>query len=274
MSLFNKNQQIIDLQNQILELQKQVHPDFETIKNLQNQIATYSEKNKKQKEIYENNKKVINNLDKIIATKKEELKSLESEIIKTSEELTIQSYGLFVPTYKLMQSDKYKSDMTKIRDLEKKLIKENKATLSANNWIINGSDKEGNKLVKDITKLLLKSFNLECDEIIDKINAANYNQSIERIDKSAEQISKLGKAMSISISNDYVVCKKKKCVIAFNYALAKEEERETLRRIKEEEKEIKENKEPEFYNKEENTKTEVEENPEGIIIINPEDIEQ
>ena len=58
MALFGsgkENQQIIELQNQILELQKQVHPDFQTLENLKQESILYTQKIESQKNAYSKN---------------------------------------------------------------------------------------------------------------------------------------------------------------------------------------------------------------------------
>ena len=70
-------------------------------------------------------------------------------------------------------------------------------------------------MVNDTQKLLLRAFNVECDELISKVRYTNFDASLNRIYKSAEAISKLGIIMSISITQQYLSAKVKELRLAF-----------------------------------------------------------
>ena len=132
---------------------------------------------------------------------KAELSSLQYQIRNMREqiddELNIQSYGLYVPTFKFSNSDLYKDRLKACRDRQKELIKRDNACYGNMGWTVNGDVSKGQKMVKDMQKLLLRAFNVECDEIVNNVKITNYEKSKERIYKSANQISKLGTIMSI-----------------------------------------------------------------------------
>ena len=52
-------------------------------------------------------------------------------------------------------------------------------------------------MVADTQKLLLRAFNLECDDLVAKVKYNNIEASIDRIYKSAGNISKLGSIMQM-----------------------------------------------------------------------------
>ena len=68
------------------------------------------------------------------------------------------------------------------------------------------SASKGKKMVSDTQKLLLRAFNNECDVVVGKVKYTNFDASLNRINKSAETISKLGTIMGISISFPFFSC--------------------------------------------------------------------
>lgn len=161
----------------------------------------------------------INNLDAVILAKK-------AEIVMLDEEILVQEFGLYKPQFEFANSLDYKEELAKIRDFQKKLIKENKAVSGATDWQVNGSSSKGKKLVNDTQKLLLRAFNTECDELVSKVKYTNFDASLNRIYKSAEAISKLGTIMNISISPAYLNAKIKELRLAFEYQQKKQQEKE------------------------------------------------
>ncbi|MEY8322182.1 DUF4041 domain-containing protein [Lachnospiraceae bacterium 46-61] len=132
------------------------------------------------------------------------------KILLTDTEQIAQESGLYSPTFEFANALDYKEELLKIRQKQKNIIKQNNAVIratNATNLTVNGSTKQAQKVIHDIQKLLLRAFNTECDDIVNKVKYTNYDTSLDRIYKSAEAISKLGATMGISISNEYLFAK-------------------------------------------------------------------
>lgn len=161
----------------------------------------------------------INNLDSVI-------KSKQAEIVTLDDEILVQEFGLYKPQFEFANSLDYKEELTKVRAVQKKLIKENRAVSGKTDWQVNGSASKGKKMVTDTQKLLLRAFNTECDELVSRVKYTNFDASLNRIYKSAEAISKLGTIMNISITSAYLDSKVKELRLAFEYQQKKQEEKE------------------------------------------------
>jgi hypothetical protein len=105
------------------------------------------------------------------------------------------------------------------------------------NWTVNGSKSQGNKMVKDMQKLLLRAFNVECDDIVDNVKLSNFQKSKERIVKTSEQVSKLGAIMSISITPYYVNLKIEELCLALDFEQKKQEEKDRIKEERERQRE-------------------------------------
>ena len=172
----------------------------------------------------------ISDLDSEIANKK-------TELIETDEKILLQEFGLYEPTYDFANSEQYNDRLTEIRSKQKEMIKNNTAANGNMQWTVNGSLSKGRSMVKDTQKLLLRAFNSECDELVNKVKFNNFESCKKRIIKSCDIISKLGKTMLISISPEYLTLKLDELILAFEYRQKKQEEKEHLRYLREQARE-------------------------------------
>lgn len=179
----------------------------------------------------------------LLETKKEraeasvELKGLREQIVTFRDDLLVQDFGLYEPRFDFADSSQYKDALKTCRDRQKLQIKDISARASCTNWTVNGSSAQGKKMVRETTKLLLRAYNGECDEIVRKVKATNIRQSIDRVYKSAGAINKLGTTLGISIPTQYQALKEDEVRLAYEFALQKEAEKEALREAREKERE-------------------------------------
>ena len=182
------------------------------------------------------------NID-LLETKKEraeaslELKNLKGQIVTFRDDVLVQDFGLYEPRFDFANSSKYKDALKSCRDRQKAKIKDIQAAANKTSWTVNGSSAKGKKMVRETTKLLLRAYNGECDEIVRKVKATNINQSIDRVYKSAETINKLGTTLGISIPRQYQALKEEEVRLAYEFAQEKEAEKEALREARERERE-------------------------------------
>ena len=81
-------------------------------------------------------------------------------------------------------------------------------------------------MIKDMQKLLLRAFNSECDEIINKVKYNNYDTSVKKMERSFNAIAKLGVTMSIAITAHYYDLKIQELRLALEYQIQKQREKE------------------------------------------------
>ena len=166
-----------------------------------------------------------------------DIKSKKSQLVIMDDEILVQEFGLYRPTFDFASSLDYKEKLASIRALQKDLIKKKLAVSGNMNWQVNGSASKGKKMVSDTQKLLLRAFNNECDDIVAKVKYTNFDASLDRIYKSAEAISKLGSIMNIYVTREYVDAKIKELRLAFEYQQKKQQEKEELKAAREEQRE-------------------------------------
>lgn len=229
--------QVDTLQAENEKLKQSITPEMQDAMSLQKRIqelnVVLSEKESIVKSLGEKIQQrtaAITKLDNEIADKKKEIVCLDDEIL-------VQEFGLYRPRYKLATALDYKEALTDIRNRQKEAIKLNYALTGNPNWTVNGSAAKGKKMVSDTQKLLLRAFNSECDELVDRVKYSNFDASLNKMKKSAETISKLGATMGISITQKYLYFKTAELQLAFEYQVKKQEEKEALREARAQERE-------------------------------------
>jgi len=158
----------------------------------------------------------------------------KKEIIVLDEAILLESFALYKPKFKFLTSEEYKVRLDACREKQKQLIKDGKAVNINENWTVNNSKSEGRKMVNDMKKLMLRSFNNECDYCVDNVKFNNMQVNEKRIEKCFEELNKLGRIMSANITHDYRNLKYEELYLAFEYQQKKQEEKEEQKRAREE----------------------------------------
>lgn len=193
-------------------------------------------------------KQDISNLENSIEDKKRQakneitkinfqIKEKEKEILSIDEKLLLESFALYTPHFAFENSSDYSDKLQSIRETQKNLIKSGMAASGNQNWTVNGSASEGKKMVNDMIKLVLRSFNNECDYCVDRVKFNNIEKMEKRINSSFDALNKLGRVMNVNISEQYKKLKFDELYLSYEYQQKKQEEKEELRRIREEERE-------------------------------------
>lgn len=212
------------------ELKSSLTPQQQQLYDINREIAEKQQELKSISENVEKLQKEHTDLQSRISVKKKEL-------IAVDDEIAFQEYGLYKPAYSFANSDLYKDKLSEIRNAQKAAIKNNSAVAGNINWTVNGSKSQGRKMLNDMQKLLLRAFNTECDDTIDNVKISNFEKSRERIIKSAEQISKLGAIMQIRVTQPYVNLKLSELALALDFEQKKQEEKERIKELREQQRE-------------------------------------
>ena len=224
------------------ELQKQFKDIFKQNENLKKQLQLCGALDLYQiNHLIEASKSELKNLNieiKEINIEKQKIKQesdlYRQEILVLKEDILLESFALYTPKFSFTTSSEYKEKLSIIRERQKNLIKNGNAAHGNMNWEVNGKKSEGQKLVKDMMKLLIRSFNNECDYCVDNVKFDNIELGIRRIEKSFETCNKLGRVMTVSLSHEYFRLKIDELHLSYEYQQQKQKEKEEAKRIREE----------------------------------------
>jgi hypothetical protein len=163
-----------------------------------------------------------------------QISQLRGQVLVLEQTLLLESFALYEPRFKLTASHEYKTRLDTVRERQKALLKRGEAATGDPGWVVNGSKTEGRKLVNDMQKLILRSFNNEADSCVDNVKFDNIALGEKRIRQSFEACNKLGRVMTVRLSDDYMNLKIDELRLAHEYQVKKQEEKEEAKRIREE----------------------------------------
>jgi hypothetical protein len=116
--------------------------------------------------------------------------------------------------------------------------KDGGAIHATTNWQVNGSAAQGRRMVSDFSKLMLRAYNAEADNLSRGMKPYKLAPAIDRLEKVAVTIERLGKTMAIRVSPEYHRLRIKELELAADYqemlAHEKDQEREKREQLREE----------------------------------------
>jgi hypothetical protein len=171
--------------------------------------------------------------DRELAELERQVKEKRKELVLMDDEILLQSFGFYKPKYDLMNSEAYKARLEQVRAEQAALIKSGRATNSPTNMTMNNSLKEGERMIKDNVKLIVRSFNNECDASIVNVKFSNLDATEKRIRKAFDALNQLARRLGISLTQQYLDLKLQELYLVHEYAIKKQEEKEEQKRLRE-----------------------------------------
>ena len=105
-------------------------------------------------------------------------------------------------------------------------------------WTVNGSARDGTKMVREFSKLMLRAYNNEADNAVRSMKPYTLESSVARLQKARETITRLGGTMTIMVTDSYHRLRVEELELTADYlakvAEAKDREREERARLREE----------------------------------------
>ena len=223
-------QENINLEEKIEKLKKDLKDEQEKVLEVEKMdlLEAIREKEKFNLEI---GKLLIkkDELSQEVAEATYELNERRAMLEAVNDELNMESFGLYKSKYDFANSSQYKF----------KLEETKKAVHYFENWTVDGSASKGRKMTNDNIKMILRSFNSDCEAAINKIKFNNLEKIENRIYKSFEQLNKLNEVNQVSITQEFLNLKFDELHLSYEYEQKKELEKELLREEREKERENK-----------------------------------
>ncbi|MQY09472.1 DUF4041 domain-containing protein [Actinomadura macrotermitis] len=169
--------------------------------------------------------------------KRGELSRLRAEIVETKDLNLLQEAGVYEYRHRLADAVAYQAELAKIKDRIKTMTRSGKAVTAATDWTVNGSAAEGRAMVRDFSKLLLRAYNAEADNLVRMMRPYKLDSSVERLGKTAQTIERLGKTMHIKVSRAYHELRVKELRLTADHLAKAEEEKERIRAERERQRE-------------------------------------
>jgi predicted nucleic acid-binding Zn-ribbon protein len=149
-----------------------------------------------------------------------------------------------IPEYLYETSARFTEEIKRVRLKQKDLIKDKLAVEYPSSTLVVPDKSHNKKILDGQVKLMLTSFNIECDALIDKVSPSSFPRTLERIEKLANALEKSAATLNCGFNLEYVKLKYEECQLQYQFTLKKQEEQDEQRsireQIREEQKAIKE----------------------------------
>jgi hypothetical protein len=160
-------------------------------------------------------------------------KNLKLEISFLEENLEDISFGLYKPHFTFQTAEEYKRALERLRDEERQLVRNGGAATCAVKWTVADSAKDGERMAKQYTKLLIRAFNGECDAAVANVMWNNITKMEARVRKAFDALNELGDVMKMSLTLQFLNLKLNELRLTHEYEEKRQQEREEQRRIRE-----------------------------------------
>ena len=164
---------------------------------------------------------------------------LSRQLVETRETAILQEVGVYQYRHPLDDALAYKARLAGLQARIKDAVRAGNAVRGATNWTVNGSARDGTKMVREFSKLMLRAYNNEADNAVRSMKPYTLESSVARLQKARETITRLGGTMNIAITEPYHRLRVEELELTADYlakvAEEKERAREEKARLREEE---------------------------------------
>jgi hypothetical protein len=172
-----------------------------------------------------------------LSAARKDLEDLKRQTVQTEEVALLQEAGIYEYRHRLADAVAYKASLDGIKDAIKTMTRNRTSIRASQTWTVNGSRREGEKMVRDFSKLMLRAYNTEADNCVRAMKPHRLVSSIDRLTKSRRIIADLGRTMSIYISDEYHRLRLQELELTADYLAKVDEEKERIRVAREQQRE-------------------------------------
>lgn len=238
------SKQIVDREQELLELK-------EELLKARNTYSSLFKETKHLRELEENHLQIKSDLE----SSRTELLRLNEDCIKAANEFEQTKINITniarkadlysrldeqikvghfqLPEYIYETSDRFKEEIKLIRERQKKMVSDSAALKLDGKSLEYLDQKTYQEIIFSQSKLMLNTFNIECDLIIGKVNHSNYSRTLEQIENKANSIEKLSSELFLGFNIEYVKLKMEECTLQYQFKLKQRDEQEEQRLIRE-----------------------------------------
>lgn len=174
-----------------------------------------------------------------VAQLRAQLEELKGQVVETSDVMLLQEVGIYRYSHPLDSAAAYEAELNALNEAINASIKFGTAVSTTKKWVINGSEKDGARMVGDFGKLVLRAYNNEVDNVLRTLKPYTLVAAIARLEKLRVTIAKLGASMKLAVTDTFHELRVKELRLTADYlqklAEEREKEREQRIRLKEEE---------------------------------------
>lgn len=146
----------------------------------------------------------------------------------------VQELGLYDYEHPAEDSVALSTQLEALRADIKTAVRTGRATQATSNFTFNNSTAKGAKFVRDMSKLMLRSYNAEAENCVKAVRAGNLVTAQKRLTTAMEQIARLGTMIDLSITHFFHQLRLRELELANRHLRAVQAEKEADRAHREE----------------------------------------
>ena len=156
------------------------------------------------------------------------LEMLQKEVNATQERVDLAQIGFYDYFNPAENASDLKDKLSALKMRIKELARNREAIQYVNKgFTFNNSQSAGDKFVKDFADLMLTAYNQEVENAITKMEKTrNINTALDRVNKAADKVEKLGTMMSMKIFDEYHRLRLHEIKLGFEFKLRQEQEKQ------------------------------------------------
>ena len=144
------------------------------------------------------------NLESYLTDLNSQIDSVHKDLVQTEDLLILQEVGIYQFSEILDNAVAYKE---RIKEIDERIKDSNRpgggAITARQGWTVNGSAKEGQHMISETSKLMLRAYNSEVEDAIRTLKPFKVDAAIDRLNKVRNTIAKLVSTMQMQISFSY-----------------------------------------------------------------------
>ncbi|MBY8863891.1 DUF4041 domain-containing protein [Nocardia sp. CA2R105] len=169
------------------------------------------------------------------------LESVRREVINTQEEQVLQEVGIYRYRHPLSDVVAYRAALDQLQgEIKYAAARDGGAIEASQSWEVSGSVAQGRKMMREYSKLMLRAYNTEADNLVRSLKPYKIDTALQRLDRLATTIERLGDTMKMRITPWYHQLRRRELELTADYleklARQKEAERDERDRLREEHK--------------------------------------
>jgi hypothetical protein len=153
--------------------------------------------------------------------------------VQLNDDVVLQEAGIYRYHHPLESAVAYKERISDLSNKIVELLKNGAAITASETFTYDGSLAKGRALCRDLSKLMLRAYNAESENILRSMRPGNVVTALGRLEASRLSIAKLGALMQLAISPTYHELRVQEVELTADFLVKKEREREEAREERE-----------------------------------------
>ena len=102
------------------------------------------------------------------------LEAMRQQVVVTEETALLQEVGVYQYRHPLTDAVAYQAELARLQDQIKTMARrDGGAVLADTSWTVNGSAAQGRSMIRDYSKLMLRAYNAEADNLVRALKPTN-----------------------------------------------------------------------------------------------------